>query len=478
MTLRMSRRGFIFSSLLGISGLASTNTVIGGNARPRNSILIDNFEDGDLSEYQINEVNDAGISSTNVYQGFNSGYIQNKTASDSTIVSMPNKENSDQDDELNYYPSRGDTIVAYVKNPRQGEGNPGIYFGMQDPVGYQLNGEGYLLRVRSATNEVMLNDSASWNEPLATIDVEIPTDWIKLVVHWRENELEINALGKSVTVESSKFDDGGFGWFTGDYNSGKITPTISYLDYAYAIPNDPSREIDIDVKPGDDYTPININRERGYIPVAVIGTENFNPKNEIDVKNIRFGSPDVVKEGGGATPRNYGDIDELHGDGYLDLVFHFPIQETHFDEGDTKARLEAKTEDGGTVFGTDEINIIGSGNNSTDKEEKTGGKEDEDVDRSSTDKKDAKHRNKEPKHKNPNDNKEDPGKGGKRKDKHNKENNNINAGDDSSYSNPGKGNNKNNRKSNEGAKESHENRQEQNESLLKPIQFIRQIIGI
>jgi hypothetical protein len=79
--------------------------------------------------------------------------------------------------------------------------------------------------------------------------------------------------------------------------------------------------VEIDVKPGSDSDSIN-PASRGVIPVAILGSESFDVTN-IDLTTLTFG-PD------GATPahRRGGHAKDVNGDGAMDLVSHFRIQDT------------------------------------------------------------------------------------------------------------------------------------------------------
>lgn len=136
-----------------------------------------------------------------------------------------------------------------------------------------------------------------------------------------------------------------------------------------------SIEVDIDIKPSedtDDANPINPNRRGGQIPVAILN-DDFNP-DRVDFDSLRFGAPDVVSGGGGATPAHSGRLEDTDGDGDLDpishwedvdddgdldLVVHFPAEDTGFDGDESKGRLEGKTKDGTPLFGTDSVTIVG-----------------------------------------------------------------------------------------------------------------------
>ncbi len=117
-------------------------------------------------------------------------------------------------------------------------------------------------------------------------------------------------------------------------------------------------DLTIDVRPGCDRNPINPN-SRGLIPVAVLGTEEFDPTSE-DVR-YRFGAPDAVSGGGGARPAHGGHVADVDGDGQEDLLLHFPACETGFDGDESEARLEWERSSAGHhgLSGTDTVTVVG-----------------------------------------------------------------------------------------------------------------------
>lgn len=122
----------------------------------------------------------------------------------------------------------------------------------------------------------------------------------------------------------------------------------------------------IDIKPCSDPNAFNPDA-KGVVPVGIKHTTDFDP-NDPDsgagVDSLRFGAPDVVKNGGGAKPEHDGHVEDVvpcDGDGRDDLVVHFPTEDTGFDGDEDMGRLEGETEDGIPLFGEDSVKLAGGG---------------------------------------------------------------------------------------------------------------------
>ncbi len=108
--------------------------------------------------------------------------------------------------------------------------------------------------------------------------------------------------------------------------------------------------VGIDIKPRS--FPNSINpRSQGVIPVAILTSATFNASTV---------SPSTVKFGpSGASPRSPGSLNDVDGDGDLDLVLHFDTQQTGIQCGQTQAKLTGKTFSGQDIEGSDSIVTVG-----------------------------------------------------------------------------------------------------------------------
>lgn len=109
--------------------------------------------------------------------------------------------------------------------------------------------------------------------------------------------------------------------------------------------------VQIDIKPGSDPNVVNL-KSRGVIPVSILTTEDFDAST-VDPLSVRVG-PDGATESHGR-----GHIEDVDGDGDLDLMLHFRTEETGIQCGDTSVSLTAETFQSQALEGFDSIKTIG-----------------------------------------------------------------------------------------------------------------------
>lgn len=127
-----------------------------------------------------------------------------------------------------------------------------------------------------------------------------------------------------------------------NYNFIEFDPTLA----------PPTISVTIDIKPGSFPNAIN-PASKGVIPVAVLSTATFDAQT-IDVATVRFSGPAGVGEAHGK-----GHLEDVNGDGRLDLVLHFSTAASGIQCGDTVGTLVGETLGGDPIVGTDSIVTVG-----------------------------------------------------------------------------------------------------------------------
>jgi len=109
--------------------------------------------------------------------------------------------------------------------------------------------------------------------------------------------------------------------------------------------------VTIDIKPGS--FPNSINpRNKGKIPVAILTTNTFDATT-VDTSTVFFGAT------GAEAPPVHAALEDVDGDGDMDMILHFNTQESGIVCGDTSASLTGETLDGETIRGSDSVSTVG-----------------------------------------------------------------------------------------------------------------------
>jgi probable HAF family extracellular repeat protein len=160
------------------------------------------------------------------------------------------------------------------------------------------------------------------------------------------NDYGLDLTGWSLKGASGISDDGltivGMG----------VSPSGKREAWIAVIP-EPTTAVEIDIKPGSDPNPIN-PFSRGVIPVAILTTEDFDALT-VDEDSVRFGPAEAEKR------HKQAHVEDVDGDGDLDLLLHFSTQETGIALGDTEACLTGQTYDGVPIMGCDSVRTVPPG---------------------------------------------------------------------------------------------------------------------
>ncbi len=108
--------------------------------------------------------------------------------------------------------------------------------------------------------------------------------------------------------------------------------------------------VSIDIKPGKEINKINLRKKRKLIPVAVLGSIEFDAT-QVDFSTVTFGPGD-------ASPVHQGHVKDVNGDGFMDMKFHFKTKLIGIECGDTEASLAGETFSGESITGTDSLKTV------------------------------------------------------------------------------------------------------------------------
>jgi hypothetical protein len=104
--------------------------------------------------------------------------------------------------------------------------------------------------------------------------------------------------------------------------------------------------VQINIKPGTFPNPINL-RSKGTVPVAILGTPDFNV-DDVAINTVEFA---------GASPVRFSFAD-VNRDGRIDLLFHFYTQDLQLTSSSTDATLTGETTGGIAFQGTGSIQVV------------------------------------------------------------------------------------------------------------------------
>src|SRR5262245_16503349 len=114
---------------------------------------------------------------------------------------------------------------------------------------------------------------------------------------------------------------------------------------AFAASAGDAIQVAIDPMPADAKKIVDLGRDEA-IEVAVLGSADLDVRS-IDPVSLRFAGAPIAKDVAGETHR----LDDVNGDGMIDLVVRFATKRLRLDETMTTAELTGKTWDGTAVDG-------------------------------------------------------------------------------------------------------------------------------
>jgi hypothetical protein len=93
------------------------------------------------------------------------------------------------------------------------------------------------------------------------------------------------------------------------------------------------------------------------IPVAILSTASFDATT-VDPASVCFGGAEDASQRDCSEAHGRGHLEDVNGDGRLDVLLYFETQQTGIDPGDTQACLSGKTFAGVDIEGCDAITTL------------------------------------------------------------------------------------------------------------------------
>jgi len=201
------------------------------------------------------------------------------------------------------------------------------------------------------------------NLPESDVPLELFAGWVTFDAGFPYPFASWNFDLEWVIIEIGETYEGPFGHFTWTNAApiGYLQEGVMGVSVHHGVPGDKSvpytvtiRPIpaEIDIKPGS--FPNSINpKQRGVIPVAVLTTDTFDACT-VDPATVALEG--VFTEEKGKSGK-YGSLEDVDGDGDLDLVVQIP-NTIEWDPDATEATLTGLNWDGVPIEGTDSVRIV------------------------------------------------------------------------------------------------------------------------
>jgi hypothetical protein len=123
--------------------------------------------------------------------------------------------------------------------------------------------------------------------------------------------------------------------------------------YRAVVTFTPPLSVAIDIKPGAFPNTINLG-SNGNVPVAILSSASFDATT-VEPLTVKLAGASVALKGNGTPVTS---VQDVNGDGLMDLVVHVETEALELSETDTQANLVAYTSSGLGVTGSDSVRIV------------------------------------------------------------------------------------------------------------------------
>lgn len=216
--------------------------------------------------------------------------------------------------------------------------------------GYGIEFDNYYNGWISENHIALIKDTVS-NHLIAVNDMRTEDFlWHDVAVTVDESSISVSVDGGVVFTWTGSIDRTyaglGFTAATGALNNWHIIDDVSIQDLTI--------KVKIDIKPGSDPNCFN-NNKAGIIPVAILGSADFNVQN-IDPATVALNG--LAVKAVGKSNKLLAHYEDVNADGFQDLVVQIEDSGRVFAAGDTAATLTGNLYDGRAFEGTDAVCIV------------------------------------------------------------------------------------------------------------------------
>ena len=167
-----------------------------------------------------------------------------------------------------------------------------------------------------------------------------------VVDDWVWSDLSSLGVVQKVSFNLSSSDNGEWGM---------NTPAYFAMDTIVPAP----LNVEIDIRPWSDRNMVNL-RSRGFLPVAVLGSEDFDVC-DIDLRSLEMAGAEPRTRGRWWGREKTGWFVDVNGDSLTDLLLRFRIRDLDIEREATELVLEGMLNDGKEFWGSDSIVVVPRG---------------------------------------------------------------------------------------------------------------------